>query len=89
METSIETQYVVMQIAVLVVGALLAVGAVLLIKITRRRQATRGDSDPSLPTGVPARPMSQAHADRLLRRYVWSAGAVLALVLMAMLVVLL
>lgn len=88
MDTPLQTHYLLIQIAMAVIGALLAVGAVLLIKITRRRQGSRGVSDPNLQTGVPTRPMSKTHADRLLRRYAWSAAAVLAVLLIAALVVL-
>lgn len=83
-----EIEHVLLQIAIIVVAGLLSIGAVLLIKITRRRQAARGISDAALPTGVPTRPMSRAHANRLLRRYLWSVAAVLILLLVGVLMVL-
>lgn len=55
--------------------AVLAAGAVLLIKIARRRQATRAGR---FGGAVPARPMSAEHAARLSRRYWWTAGVVVA-----------
>lgn len=84
-----ETQYALVQLAMIVIAGVLAVGAVLLIKITRRRQAARGLSNPALPTGVPTRPMSREHADRLLRRYLWSVATVLTLLAVGVLIVLL
>lgn len=52
---------------------LAAAGAVLFIKITRRRQATRSGQ---FGGAVPARPMSAAHARRLSRRYAAAAALV-------------
>jgi hypothetical protein len=61
-----------------VLMALAAVGALLLIKITRRRQGT---VHPEMTASVPVRPLAAADARRMLRRYAWSVGAVLAILL--------
>ena len=75
------TLAVMLTIAGIVIAGFAAVGAVLLIKIVRRRQAATGMVSARLDTGVPTRPMSQQHADRLLRRY--AGAALLAAVLLA------
>jgi hypothetical protein len=62
-----------------IVMGLAAVGAVLFIKITRRRQATRAGQ---LGGAVPANPLSAADARRMRRRY-GVAAAVVAGVLLA------
>ncbi|MEN8821253.1 MAG: hypothetical protein ABF271_09120 [Abyssibacter sp.] len=63
-------------VALPTLGALVAVGALLAIKVRRRRDAA---SDPQPSNVVPAKPMSQTQAHRLLRRYLWAVAAVLAL----------
>lgn len=57
--------------------ALAAAGAVLFIKITRRSQRPAGDA---VSAAVPVTPMSREHATRLQRRYV----AVVAIVVGAL-----
>lgn len=57
---------------------LLAIGSVLLIKIARRRQATRDGQSAT----VPALPLSSEDARRMLRRYLW--GAALALLVLVL-----
>lgn len=64
-------------IAIGVLGAMVAVGAVLLIKISRRRHASRAPRQPTLDTGVPGNPMSRQHAERLQRHYVQAFAVVL------------
>ncbi|MEC9365053.1 MAG: hypothetical protein ACPHN2_00330 [Sinimarinibacterium flocculans] len=64
-----ESAVVVLTAVSLIVAAFLAVGAVLLIKIMRRRQAAKGLVDARLDTGVRTDPMSATHAERLMRRY--------------------
>lgn len=54
-------------IALPVLGALAAVGCLLLIKVTRRRQATRSGESSEV---VPANPMSREQAKTIPRRYV-------------------
>ncbi len=54
-------------IALPVLGALAAVGCLLLIKVTRRRQATRSGESSEV---VPANPMSREQAKTITRRYV-------------------
>jgi hypothetical protein len=63
-----------------VLMGLAAVGAVLWIKITRRRQATQ-----SGPFGgaVPANPLSAADARRMSRRYGMVAGVLVLLIVLA------
>ena len=69
-------------IALPVLGALAAVGCLLLIKVTRRRQATRsGESSED----VPANPMSREQAKTITRRYALAS----ALVLIGLLILLL
>ncbi|WP_348675738.1 hypothetical protein [uncultured Abyssibacter sp.] len=64
-----------------VLGALIAVGCLLLIKITRRRQATRSGNSSDV---VPANPMSAEQARMITRRYAIAVGIVLvALILVA------
>jgi hypothetical protein len=70
-----ETQAFLM-IAMPVLMGLVAIGAVLAIKITRRRQAS-GHATDDVATAVPATPMSSQHANRLWRRYGAGAGAIL------------
>ena len=70
---------------------LLAVGGMLMIKILRRREASRTASvGRALCVGdtVPAQPLSSRDASRMVWRYFWSAttmigASLLALVLMA------
>lgn len=62
-------------IALPMLGGLFAVGAVLAIKIARRRQAP---APHPIDEMVPARPMSADHAARLVRRY--SIAAAVAVV---------
>lgn len=66
-------------VAIPVIGALAAVGAVLAIKISRRRQqgAAYGRG-----TAVPVTPMSRERAAALIRRYGIGVGLVLALLLL-------
>lgn len=63
-----------------VVMGFLAVGALLGIKIARRRQATRGGT---FGGAVPARPLSASDARSMARRYV-AAGGILAVALAAL-----
>lgn len=71
----------------LFVAGFLAVGAVLLIKVVRRRQAARGLVDARLDTGVRTDPMSATHAERLMRRYRLAALIAGALAALAVVVV--
>ncbi|MDM4768880.1 hypothetical protein [Solimonas sp. SE-A11] len=67
---------------------LVAVGVLLSIKIARRRQATRAADagyKPGIGEAVPARPLSQKDAATMMRRYLWSAAAILAAALLAFL----
>lgn len=60
---------------------LVAVGALLMIKIARRREATAtGTADRRLRTAdsVPARPLSEPDASRMIHRYLWAAAAITA-----------
>jgi len=57
-----------------------AVGALLFIKTTRRRQAMH---NPAYTDVVPARPLSAADAARMRRRYLWIAGVLLLSLLLA------
>lgn len=61
-----------------ILGALAAAGAVLFLKISRRRGASPGERD-----AVPVTPMSQQHAQRLVRRYLWSLAAVVIVLALA------
>ncbi len=61
---------------------LLAVGAVLFIKITRRRQAMR---DRAFTDAVPAKPLSQHDARRMARRYLWVAAAIVVVLVLGLL----
>lgn len=72
-------------IVALFVAGIVAVGAVLLIKVMRRRQAAQGLTDARLDTGVPAKPMSAVHAERLLRRYRTTALIAVALAVLVVL----
>ena len=65
-----------------VLGALAAVGCLLLIKVTRRRQATRSGESSEV---VPANPMSREQAKTITRRYALAS----ALVLIGLLILLL
>lgn len=56
--------------------AMAAVGAVLLIKIARRRQASR---DPRHTGTVPALPLSAADGRRMIRVFLLACAALLAL----------
>lgn len=56
-----------------VLMAICAVGAVLALKIARRRTAIA----PHLDAAVPVVPMTAPHARRLVRRYLWSSAAAL------------
>lgn len=69
-----ETQAFLM-IAMPVLMGLIAIGALLAIKIARRRQAPAGGN---VATAVPTRPMSAEHAATLRRRYDAVAGLILA-----------
>lgn len=71
----------------LFVAGFLAVGAVLLIKVVRRRQAAKGLVDARLDTGVRTDPMSATHAERLMRRYRIAALIAGALAALAVIVV--
>lgn len=62
-----------------VLMALAAVGLLLAIKITRRRQGT---VDPSMSGMVPVRPLSAVDARRMQHRYVLAAGAILLMLLL-------
>jgi hypothetical protein len=62
-------------VALPIVMAFIAAGAVLGIKVTRRRQATRSGD---LGGTVPARPLSAADARRMLWRYGVTAALVAA-----------
>lgn len=55
-------------------AAVLAVGALLLIKIVRHRQAAK---DARRLDAVPAQPMSRDQARTLIRRYLYGAGPIL------------
>ena len=74
-----DPKFALLTIALAVIGGLISVGAVLAIKITRRRQATHGEVSEALDTGVPAQPMTQAHARYQWRNYCWVATVVLTL----------
>jgi hypothetical protein len=63
-----------------VLMALVAVGAVLSIKVARRRQATRTGT---LKGPVPAKPLSAADARRMGRNYALVAVLIVALTLVA------
>lgn len=67
-----------------VLMGLAAVGAVLLIKITRRRQATRSGQ---LGGTVPANPLSATDARRMSHRYGVAAAIVAGLVIVAAILV--
>ncbi|HEY0914355.1 MAG TPA: hypothetical protein VGE22_05740 [Solimonas sp.] len=65
---------------------LVAVGALLFIKIARRREATRAATAgrrPGVGDAVPARPLSQRDAAAMIRRYLWSTAAIMAALLLA------
>ncbi|MDP9141061.1 MAG: hypothetical protein M3O62_09750 [Pseudomonadota bacterium] len=63
-----------------VLGALAAVGAVLTIKIARRRRAATMPAESQLDTGVPATPMSASQARLWIRRYWFTALAIALLI---------
>lgn len=66
---------------------LVAVGVLLSIKIARRRDATRAATagrQPSVGDAVPARPLSQKDAAAMMRRYLWSAAAIMAAFLLGL-----
>lgn len=62
-----------------VLMGLAAVGVLLAIKITRRRE---GSVDPGMTDSVPVRPLSAVDARRMQHRYVLVAGAVLVTLLL-------
>lgn len=64
-----------LMIALALLMGLAAVGVVLAIKIQRRRQ---GASPPGVAAAVPVRPMSDAQARRMQRRYLAVALVILA-----------
>jgi hypothetical protein len=66
-----------------VLSALAAVGAVLSLKIARRRRAARMPAASQLDTGVPATPMSSSQARRWIRRYASTAAALAIALLIA------
>lgn len=68
-------------IALLAILALGAVGVIVMLKVLRGRQAARGDIDPRLDTADPVDPMSRGHANQMMSRYAWVAGAVVAALL--------
>ena len=70
-------------IVLAVLGGAFAIGAVLLIKVTRRRQATRTGADSDV---VPANPMTQQQARTIARRY--AVGLAVALICLLMLIAL-
>lgn len=66
---------------------LVAVGVLLSIKIARRREATRAATAgrrPGVGDAVPARPLSRKDAATMMRRYLWSAVAVMVAFLLAL-----
>ncbi len=66
---------------------LVAVGVLLSIKIARRREAARAATAgrrPGVGDAVPARPLSQKDGAAMIRRYLWSAVAVMAAYLLAL-----
>ncbi|WP_133164369.1 hypothetical protein [Solimonas fluminis] len=81
-----------METAAAIAGPLLmglvAVGVLLSIKIARRREATRSASAgraSRVGETVPAQPLSRQDAAAMIRRYVWSAAAIVAALLLALL----
>lgn len=74
-------------VALLVILALGAVGVIIMLKVLRGRQAARGDMDTRLDTAAPVDPMSRGHANRMMTRYAWVAGAVVAVLVVAALFV--
>lgn len=72
-----------LEIGWVVLMALAAVGVVLFIKITRRRQ---GGPRHGVGVAVPVNPMSAEHASRLQRRYLWAVATVVSVILVFALV---
>ena len=67
-------------IATAVIAAVAAAGIVLLIKIERRREATRVGA---LGGDVPALPLSRTDARRMLRRYLTAVAVIVAAIVCA------
>lgn len=63
-------------IAIPTLMALAAVGVVLSLKVARRR-GTLVDTS-GVAHAVPARPLSDDDAKRMMQRYFWSAGVIVA-----------